>query len=56
MTIEAICFFLDLPKDLSKGKIHASRQWDLIISGEDFNDDSCRIPIQVMAEVTGKSR
>ena len=41
---------------IPKGNIHASRQWDLIITSDDVNDDSCRIPIQVMAEVTGKSR
>merc|ERR1712203_1034671 len=34
---------------------HASRQWDIIVTTNNLNDD-CRIPIQVVAEVTGASR
>ena len=38
------------------GKSHASRQWDIIITTNNINDESAKIPIQVVAEVTGKSR
>lgn len=41
------------------GKSHASRQWDIIIStSNDINDETYtkKIPIQVVAEVTGASR
>ena len=48
-------FLLTLDKP-DKGLIHKSRQWDLIITPTDINDDSCRIPVQVVAEVTGSSR
>ena len=35
---------------------HKARQWDLVITGPNFEEDGCRIALQVMAEVTGKSR
>jgi len=45
-----------IKKFIPDGKIHASRQHNIIVTGNDINDDTCWVPIQVMAEVTGKSR
>ena len=41
---------------LDDGNNHKARQWDLVITGPNFEEDGCRIALQVMAEVTGKSR
>ena len=41
---------------LDGGNIHKARQWDLVITGPNFEEDGCRIALQVMAEVTGTSR
>ena len=38
------------------GQKHLSRQWDLIVTGPNLEDDGCRIKIQVVAEVTGETR
>ena len=41
---------------LDDGNFHKARQWDLVITGPNFEEDGCRIALQVMAEVTGESR
>ena len=41
---------------LDDGNKHLSRQWDLIVTGPNLEDDGCRIKIQVVSEVTGKTR
>ena len=51
-------------KDIPKGMIHKSRQWDLWIVCGEVSEASYKyplqkatfIPIQVMAEITGQSR
>ena len=41
---------------LDDGNKHLSRQWDLIVTGPNLEDDGCRIKIQVVSEVTGTTR
>ena len=41
---------------LDVGNIHKARQWDLVITGEDIEEDRFRIALQVVSEVTGRSR
>ena len=41
---------------LDDGNKHLSRQWDLIVTGPNLEDDGCRIKIQVVSEVTGMTR
>ena len=50
-----IIFYFADKSCIPSGKSHASRQWDIIVTTNNLNDD-CRIPIQVVAEVTGASR
>jgi len=54
--IPSLVVLISVKKFIPDGKIHASRQHNIIITGNDINDDTCWVPIQVVAEVTGKSR